>query len=262
CYFEPFSVLFCCIRLYLVVFCCFPQLHACFLLFGAVFCSFLVKSTLCTWSAASQDVMIPLVTNLVTVVSTTAMDASKIAMLLCFKKTYKMFNDRMDSMRFESELDDADLARRISTLGHHYRTLRRAVDGFNAFFGLSVLLQLSSTILATLGFLTQVTLTDLPINVYNNVVTPKVISIVTIILCSDSVLEEAEKSVFISLELSERLPWQSQKRTEIFSLTQTCKDYAPEFSVLGLFCIKRSTILDLFNITSTLMIVLVQSRNV
>nr|CAH7735523.1 unnamed protein product [Callosobruchus chinensis] len=140
--------------------------------------------------------------------------------------------------------------------------MRGAVDCFNDFYGITIFLQLAATVFAVLGWLSQVTLAYLPIDVYTCVIPPKAICSIVIIFCCDSVLEEAEKSIFISLALSERLPWKSQKRTAVFSLIQTCKDYAPQFLVLGLFCIKRSTVLGLFNIVSTLMIVFVQSTKI
>nr|CAI5835214.1 unnamed protein product [Callosobruchus analis] len=181
------------------------------------------------------------------------------AALLCFKQTYKKINHSIDSMNFKRGLNDSDFARRISTLEMHYRSLKSAVDDFNHFFGLTIILELASIIVMTLTWLTQVTLTYLPQNVFTWTVPIKTISIIVVILCYDSVLEEAEKSVYIGLALSERFSWKFQKRTAVYSLIQTCKDYVPEFSVLGLFHIRRNTILSLFNIISTLMIVVVQS---
>nr|CAI5844712.1 unnamed protein product [Callosobruchus analis] len=181
------------------------------------------------------------------------------AILLCFKQTYKKLNQSIDSMNSQRGLNDSDFARRISTLEVHYRNLKSAVDCFNHFFGLTIFLELASIILMTLAWLTQVTLTDIPQGLYTFSMPPKIIFSLVVILCCDSVLEEAEKSVYIGLALSERFTWKFQKRMTVYSLIQTCKDYAPEFSVLGLFLVKRSTILSLFNIISTLMIVVVQS---
>nr|CAI5869657.1 unnamed protein product [Callosobruchus analis] len=162
-------------------------------------------------------------------------------------------------MNSKRGLNDADFARRISKLELHYRILKSAVDCFNRFFGLIIILELAWIIVMTLAWLTQVTLPDIPQKLFTCIVLPKIISSIVVILCCDSVLEEAEKSVYICLALSERFAWKFQKRMTVYSLIQTCKDYAPEFSVLGLFHIKRNTILSLFNIISTFMIVLVQS---
>nr|CAI5869660.1 unnamed protein product [Callosobruchus analis] len=187
------------------------------------------------------------------------MDATMTTILLCFKQTYKEINHRIDSMNLERGLNDSDFARRMSTLELHYRSLKSAVDSFNNFFGLTIFLELASIIVLSLAWLTQVALTDIPPSAHTCAVPPKIISSIVVILCCDSVLEEAEKSVYICLALSERFAWKFQKRMTVYSLIQTCKDYAPEFSVLGLFHIKRNTILSLFNIISTFMIVLVQS---
>nr|CAI5844715.1 unnamed protein product [Callosobruchus analis] len=183
-----------------------------------------------------------------------------------------------DSMNSKRGLNDSDFSRKISKLRLHYRSLKSVVDCFNHFFGLTIFLELASIIVMTLAWLTQVYV-EIPEEDDSLFVDPNMQGLRTRVFSSRVIshqekyytelvqyhqyfndsFEEAEKSVYIGLALSERLTWKFQKRMAVYSLIQTCKDYAPEFSVLGLFHIKRSTILSLFNIISTLMIVVVQS---
>ncbi|CAH2017256.1 unnamed protein product [Acanthoscelides obtectus] len=200
------------------------------------------------------------VTTVITI-SSTSVYATMIALLLCFKQTYKNINRRLEKINLsQNGLDDSEFTRRMTLQGVYYKKMKSAVHCFNKFFGFSIFLLLGSIIFSALGWLSLVIFSDTPFLVHVTVMPVNVLTSIIIIFCYDSVLEEAERSIFISLTLFEKLPWKSPKRKEVSAFMEICKEYAPVFTVLGLFRINRSTMLGLVNIISTYLIVLIQSR--